>query len=29
MDRNDIRHDPRHLGVPLGVSNMIFEPMVR
>ena len=26
---NDIPHDPRHLGVPSGVSKMISEPMVR
>jgi hypothetical protein len=28
MDRNGIRHDPRHLGVPLGASKIVFEPMV-
>jgi hypothetical protein len=28
-ERNKIQHDPRHLGVPLGESKMIFEPMVR
>jgi hypothetical protein len=28
MDRNKITQDPRHLGVPLGVSKMISEPMV-
>ena len=26
---NDIPHDPRHLGVPLGASKTISEPMVR
>ena len=26
---NEIPHDPRHLGVPSGASNTIFEPMVR
>jgi hypothetical protein len=29
MDRNEIPHDPRHLGVLSGVSKMIFKPMVR
>ena len=29
MDRNEIPHDPRHLGVPSGASKMISEPMVR
>ena len=29
MDRNEIPHDPCHLGVTLGVSKMIFEAMVR
>jgi hypothetical protein len=29
MDRNEIRHDPRHLGVPSDASKMISEPMVR
>jgi hypothetical protein len=29
MDRNEVSHDPRHLGVLSGVSKMIFEPMVR
>jgi hypothetical protein len=29
MDKNKIRHDPRHLGVPSGVSNMISEPTER
>jgi hypothetical protein len=24
-DQNEIPHDPRHLGVPLGASKMIFE----
>jgi hypothetical protein len=28
MDRNEIEFDPRHLGVPSGASNMIFEPMI-
>ena len=28
MDQNEIRHDPRHLGVASGVSKMISEPMV-
>jgi hypothetical protein len=28
MDRNEIPHDPCHLGVPFGASKMIFEPMV-
>jgi hypothetical protein len=27
--KNEIPHDPRHLGVPSGVSKMISEPMVR
>ena len=27
-DRNKTPHDPRHLGVPSGVSKMISEPMV-
>jgi hypothetical protein len=27
-DRKEILHDPRHLGVPSGVSKMIFEPVV-
>ena len=26
---NEIPHDPRHLGVPLGASKMILEPIVR
>ena len=26
-DRNEIRHDPHHLGVPSGASKMIFEPI--
>ena len=26
---NEIPHDPRHLGVPLGASKTISEPMVR
>jgi hypothetical protein len=29
MDRNDVPLSPRHLGVPSGVSKMIYEPMVR
>jgi hypothetical protein len=29
MERREIPNDPRHLGVPLGASKMIFEPMVR
>jgi hypothetical protein len=29
MDRNEIRHDPRHLGVPSGASKMVSEPMIR
>jgi hypothetical protein len=28
MDQNDILHDPRHLGVPLGVSKTVSEAMV-
>jgi hypothetical protein len=28
MDRNEIPHDPRHLGVPSGDSKTIFKPMV-
>ena len=28
-DRNEIPHDPRHLGVPFGASKMIYEPMLR
>jgi hypothetical protein len=28
-DRNELLLDPCHLGVPLGVSKMIFKPMVR
>jgi hypothetical protein len=28
MDQNKIAHDPRHLGVPSGVSKMISEPVV-
>jgi hypothetical protein len=28
MDRNEIAHDPRHLGVPSGVSKTISEPIV-
>jgi hypothetical protein len=29
MDQNEIRHDPRHLGVPSGASKMISEVVVR
>jgi hypothetical protein len=29
MDRNDILVEPHHLGVPLGTSKVISEPMVR
>jgi hypothetical protein len=29
MDRNEIPHDPGHLGVLSGVSKVIFEPLVR
>jgi hypothetical protein len=29
MDRNEILHDARHLGVPLGASKMISKAMVR
>jgi hypothetical protein len=29
MDQNEIAHDPRHLGVPSGVSETISKPMVR
>jgi hypothetical protein len=29
MDRNEILHDPRHLGVSSGASKMIFELTVR
>ena len=28
MDRNEIPHDPRQLGVPSGASKTISEPMV-
>ena len=28
MERREIPHDPRHLGVPSGASKMISEPMV-
>ena len=28
MDRNEIPHDPCHLGVPTGASKRIFEPTV-
>jgi hypothetical protein len=27
-DRNEIRHDPRHLQVPSSASKMVSEPMV-
>jgi hypothetical protein len=27
MERREIPHDPRHLGVPSGVPKMISEPM--
>jgi hypothetical protein len=29
MERNEIPHDPRNLGVLSGVSKMIIRPMVR
>jgi hypothetical protein len=29
MDRNEIPHDPGHLGVLSGVSKAIFEPVAR
>ena len=29
MERSENPHDPRHLGVPSGVSKMISNPMVR
>ena len=29
MDQNELPHEPRHLGVPSGVSKTISEPMVR
>ena len=29
MERREIPHDPRHLGVPSGASKMISEPLVR
>ena len=29
IDRNEISHDPRHLGVPSGASKTISNPMVR
>jgi hypothetical protein len=28
MDRNEIPHDPRHLGAPLDATKMSSEPMV-
>jgi hypothetical protein len=27
MDQNEIPHDPRHVGVPSGASEMIYEPV--
>ena len=27
-DRNEVPHDPRHLGVPSGASKTIYEPML-
>ena len=29
MDRNELRLEPRHLGVPSDASKMISEPIVR
>jgi hypothetical protein len=29
MDQNEISHDPRHLGVPLGASKMISKVVLR
>jgi hypothetical protein len=29
MDQHELLFDPRHLGVPFGVSKMISEPMAR
>jgi hypothetical protein len=29
MERREIPHDPRHLGVPSGTTKIISEPMVR
>ena len=29
MERSEIPHDPRHLGVPSGASKIISDPMVR
>jgi hypothetical protein len=29
MDRNEIVHDPHHLGVPSGASKIISEAIVR
>jgi hypothetical protein len=29
MERREISHDPRHLGVPSGASKMTYENMVR
>jgi hypothetical protein len=28
MDRNELALEPRHLGVPLDASKMIYEPIV-
>jgi hypothetical protein len=28
MDQNEFELEPRHLGVPSGASEMIFQPMV-
>jgi hypothetical protein len=28
MGRNEIPNHPHHLGVPSGVSKIIFEPMI-
>jgi hypothetical protein len=28
-DRKEILHDPRHLGVPSGASEIIFEAVLR
>jgi hypothetical protein len=29
MDRNNLALEPHHLGVPLGVSEMVSKPMAR
>jgi hypothetical protein len=29
MDQNELPIDPHHVGVPLGASKMISEPMIR